>query len=32
MKLLSNIKIRIELLLFRWIFNIDLTIWTLQKK
>lgn len=30
MKLLSNIKIGIELLLFRWIFNIDLTIWTVS--
>lgn len=30
--LLSNIKIGVELLLFRWIFHIDLAIWTLEKK
>lgn len=31
MKLLSNIKIGVELLLLRWIFHIDLAIWTLKK-
>lgn len=30
MKLLSNIKICIESLLFRWIFHIDLAIWTMS--
>lgn len=30
--MLSNIKVGVELLLFRWIFHIDLAIWTLKKK
>lgn len=29
---MSNIKIGVELLPFRWIFHIDLAIWTLEKK
>lgn len=30
MKLLSNVKIGIESLSFRWVFNVDVTIWTVS--